>query len=668
MRRYHLLFLVFVGALLVASACFPARRVVLIEEVTNAGCGCARGLDPGLDSLLAWHGHESVVCIRYNGWWPWPYDQLYLDNPAEIEARVNYYGITAMPSVVIDGEVLPRICDAIPVPAICEERIGVPSPLKVVAVDSRDADSFYVNVTVIAEEDPQADSLALRVAVVEDSIYYEAPNTLNYHDHTFRTMLPDTDGTVFSITPGETLYFDLSVGLDPAWDAGRISAVVLVQNDGDLSVVQAASSRPRRDTWAGYYGVDRGDILISGRSSGFPTTFTNLGSLRDTFDIDFVTELPGDWSSYYDIAGADVIGDAVALDPDSSCVLTVNFDCGFDSGTGEAILTLASGRDPEVARSLDFFAISGVCGLLVDDDGGDTLERFYEDALDSAGVVYGVWRRDAARLDSADMALADFTVWFTGQTVPTLDESDQEALAAYLDSGGRLCLTGQDIGYSLCDPTSSRYSLDAKAFFETYVHAAYVMPNSNLFDLTGRSGDAVSDGISLTIRGGDGADNQDFPDVVDAISPAEVIFDYSDPAKHGGVKFEGGSTRLVYLSFGFEAIDNEPDRVLLMSRIIDWLGPAASVGPGRPGDIVIACYPNPAVAFANISVSGSGGWQALRIYDVQGRLVRDAGGSESRNFLWDLRDEEGAPVSPGVYFVSLSAGASKALHKLMIVR
>ncbi len=668
MRKCLLLAFVFIAVMLIGSACFPARRVVLVEQATNAGCGCAGVLDPGLDSLFTLYGHEAVVCIRYNGWWPWEYDALYLDNPLEIEARVDYYAMTEMPTILIDGEPTPRLCDANSFPGRLEQRFAVSSPLEVLAVGSQDVDSFYVDVRVIADSDPGADTLMLRVAVVEDSVYYNAPNTKKYWRHTFRTMLPDTDGLAFTIDTGETLDFSLSVALAPGWDASKVSAVALVQDDDDKSIVQACSTVPKRSEWACYYGGNRGDIVLSGYSAGFPTTFANLGSLRDTFDLDFEAVVPGDWAASYDIAGADLVGNAVALDPDASCVITVNFDSGFDSGTGEASVTLTSRRDPAVERSLDFFTISGTCGLLVDDDGGAALENFYTEALDSTGAVYGVWDRSLAALDSADLDLADFVVWLTGQAAPTLDDTDRPAVAHYLNSGGNLCLTGQDIGYSMCDPTSSHYTLETWAFFEAYFHATYTMANANLYDLTGRPGDAVSDGISLTIRGGDGADNQDFPDVVDAIAPAEVIFDYSDPAKHGGIKYEGGGTRLVYLSFGFEAIDNRSDRVLLMSRIVDWLAPTAAVDPGPSGPVTVACYPNPAVAFANISVSGAGGWESLKIYDVQGRVVRDAGRSAERGFLWDLRDGSGSKVSPGVYFVALRQRGSSAERKLMVVR
>ena len=74
------------------------------------------------------------------------------------------------------------------------------------------------------------------------------------------------------------------------------------------------------------------------------------------------------------------------------------------------------------------------------------------------------------------------------------------------------------------------------------------------------------------------------------------------------------------------------------------------------------------MAFARISVSGAGGWESLKIYDVQGRVVRDAGSSQEPDFLWDLRDAGGVKVSPGIYFVALGQKGYSATRKLMIVR
>jgi hypothetical protein len=392
----------------------------------------------------------------------------------------------------------------------------------------------------------------------------------------------------------------------------------------------------------------------------------------DTFDIDFLSDLPADWTAGYQVSGGAEVPGGVALDADSTCTITIEIGCGYDPGTGNVSVILTSGRDPSFSRRLEFFAVAGVCGLLVDDDDGHDLETYYEDALDSLGVAYGRWDRSIEAPDSADLEMADFVVWFVGTTFPTLNEYDQQVIASYHDGGGKLFITGQDIGFRLCNAQSDEYSLEAVAFYETYLHASYIMPNANLWELSGRPGDPIGDGIDLVIEGGDGADNQTYPDVIDSIAPARVIFDYSDPAKHGGVRFESGSTQVVYLSFGFEAISNAPDRVLLLSRIISWFGLTAGVDDGSVKAVSVTCYPNPAVSYATIALRQDANPGAapgvVEIYDVLGRLVA-AGTIPARGvFTWDLRDGNGERAAPGVYFVAVSTDRRVGSKKLILTR
>ena len=95
-------------------------------------------------------------------------------------------------------------------------RLGMSSPLKMVASDSLAADSCFVSLSVIAEGTPSGDSLKLRVAVVEDSIYYEAPNGQTVFRGVFRSFLSSPEGIDFEISQGETLDFDFAFELDPA--------------------------------------------------------------------------------------------------------------------------------------------------------------------------------------------------------------------------------------------------------------------------------------------------------------------------------------------------------------------------------------------------------------------------------------------------------------------
>jgi hypothetical protein len=201
------------------------------------------------------------------------------------------------------------------------------------------------------------------------------------------------------------------------------------------------------------------------------------------------------------------------------------------------------------------------CTLLVDDDAGEDYQTWYEGALDGAGQEYDVWSVAAAGSPTADdLAGYGRVVWLTGdESSSTLTSSDQAALATYLDGGGRLFVSGQDIGYDI----------GSSPFYADYLHALFDSDDTNSYDLTGM--DYLA-GVDVTIQGGDGANNQSWPSDVTPIGGAVAVMDYLSPHLYGGVAYQDDTYGVVYFSFGFEAINNQPDRTEVMSRTLNWLG------------------------------------------------------------------------------------------------
>jgi len=57
----------------------------------------------------------------------------------------------------------------------------------------------------------------------------------------------------------------------------------------------------------------------------------------------------------------------------------------------------------------------------------------------------------------------------------------------------------------------------------------------------------------------------------------------------------------------------------------------------------------------------------LAIYDATGKLVREFTGLVSGGFFWDMRDQAGQQVSPGLYFGRLIDGQTRLISKLVLV-
>lgn len=91
-------------ALLAAPLAAQAqKRLVLMEEFTNTGCAPCAEFAPALDSLLKARIND-VVAVKYHFNFPQRNDPYYLANAGDIDKRGAYYGITGVPSVIINGK------------------------------------------------------------------------------------------------------------------------------------------------------------------------------------------------------------------------------------------------------------------------------------------------------------------------------------------------------------------------------------------------------------------------------------------------------------------------------------------------------------------------------------------------------------------------------------
>ncbi|HWN80768.1 MAG TPA: FlgD immunoglobulin-like domain containing protein, partial [Candidatus Udaeobacter sp.] len=349
-------------------------------------------------------------------------------------------------------------------------------------------------------------------------------------------------------------------------------------------------------------------------------------------------------------------------------------------GSGYATFIVRSTTNPTITRTLVLGAVSNGCDvLLMDDDGGQTVETFYEAA--TPGIfARGTWRRNVASASASDLGNFPFLVWFTGGATAGLDATDRTAVAGYLTGGGKLILSGQDIAFDLCDPASPNFSAANVTWYETNLKTRYVGNNSSSTSLTGVAGDPISNGLNVTIQGGSGANNQTDPDILTPLAGAGTVWTYGAGTNTAATRILGQGYRAVDMGFGFEAVASAADRQTIMERAFTWLA-ASPVGvPDQgaaavPGGVAIApARPNPFNPATLIAFQiAQAGAVELKIYDTQGHVVRvlthgqlPAGRHEA---FWDGRDADGRGVASGVYLAEVSvAGVGSDRTKLILVR
>jgi len=588
------------------------------------------------------------------------------------DTRISYYQISGFPTLMWNGgnAMVGAGTDVINgsvYDPVVRNMLAEPTSLALTITDhSFVSGSAFISVNIELEGDlPAGSQMKLRVALVEDGLTYDA----TLYDNILRDMLPDIPLTIDTAgqTQTETINFEMG-----AWRPDELRAIVFVQNDVDREIFQSCNTLPTPDYSMRFYA--EGDRITIGAS---PHTFGNAalfntGLNTDTYTVTLDTSgIPADGSAHFIYDGQELTSTSITLDPGQRALLNVVVDTGSEF-EGTAVLNFHAESGLADDRSLDYKLIAaGADILLVDDDGAYDYEtQYFLPALAGTGKSAATWDRSSTAITAEVLANFYIVIWQCGWAFPTVDAGDRAALSEYLDGGGNLFITGQDIGWEMYDEGGA-----SVVWYNNYLHATYISDDTNDLTLDGVPG-TFTEGLALTIGGGDGANNQEYPSDIDPRGDnAESILTYI-AGKNGGIMADTGVHRVVYLAFGFEAINNAADRATLMEGIIGFL--SGSAAPAPDGDTprsltLLGNTPNPFNPLTKINFFLPAAAEVkLEVFDLAGRRVRvlfdgplPAG---SNQVAWDGRNEDGQDTPSGAYFYKVTGPQETLTAKMMLVR
>jgi hypothetical protein len=671
-----------------------AQRLVLAEGFTQWNCGPCASWNPTESNLVDGFGRDTLIAIKYHVSWPQPNnDAFYLWNTAEVNARITHYGVRGVPYVMIDGLTEGSPIDLPPFTETRQlwldqvrARYDTPAPCSICLLATPGANGAQLNYvgTVSAEEDIWGAKLFV-VLITDRVSYLAAPgaNGERSFPDIFRDVSPSTLGEAVTV-PADGKYFfsgtlrkDSTVG---TWDLSNLSIVAFLQGS-DNEILQAAWNPAADNDFAFSAACTEAAQALCDPNGGerlYSVKLKNTGNSADTYHVSLTGEIPAGWTTAMESdGGAGTPGPlAVVVDPRDSVTVRVHLNPNAARGTADFALSATSDNLPEcISWQKQFRLMAGPEILLVDDDGGagvGNYEYYYTAALQDVAPNLTVARWDMAlgALDGASLGLAPVTVWFTGNSAAgsTISSGERNLLMSYLNGGGRLFLTGQGIAQDLGNTT----------FLSQYLHASYVQQYAAGHDISGVAGQAVGEGLSFSIEGGDGGQNQFRQSAINAATDGAgtVNLEYTGSAYHAGVVSQTQVYKTVFLGFGFEAINNVASRDSVMAQAIRWLGSPVSADPRpevTPGEFALnQNYPNPFNPSTAIEYSlPMKADVSLRIYDLLGREVAalTTGSQEAGTHVahWNA-----AGIASGLYFYRLDAstGAQSwhATRKLMLLK
>ncbi len=288
-----------------------------------------------------------------------------------------------------------------------------------------------------------------------------------------------------------------------------------------------------------------------------------------------------------------------------------------------------------------------------------------------------------------DYQIVDWILGEEGTATSSFNDIEQSLIQEFLMDGGKLFVSGSEVGYDLSDKGDN----NDKLFYEKFLRANYIsdaaggrQANYNAYGVQG----TLFDGVNLSFDDGtQGSYDVDWPDGIKPISNEEINLKFEgvdyDSSGGAGISYRGGfggsplSGGLVYLTIGFESIYPENKRNIIMKRVMHYLdGPFTSIMdenqlvPDKPR--ITALYPNP----SNKSISIE--FQIIRhtpiaylsITDILGRELFNMSvqslPTKNQKFNWTGTLKNGTEAPSGIYIAKLSQGNQLVTKRFTLLK
>ncbi|HEV8596213.1 MAG TPA: hypothetical protein VGR23_00715 [Candidatus Dormibacteraeota bacterium] len=303
-----------------------------------------------------------------------------------------------------------------------------------------------------------------------------------------------------------------------------------------------------------------------GNSVNYQVTLNNRGFNDDSYTM---SSSGGTFPvNFFDASCTTVLTTTPTVPSGSStnvCVKVTVPAAAADSATSTATIKATSVASPAVSATATVKTIAvAVDNLVVDDDSFSStpvdVQKYYTDALTANGKTFQVWDLEQDKnLPSNYLNSFKNVVWFTGNSYPAPLALYEGKLKVFLDGGGRLFLSGQDLLDQAAGTTT---------FVHDYLHVTWDGSETQNDKATtavhGVAGSPVTDGIGSvpldhTILG------NTFEDRITPNGGASPAFT-DDSGAADALSFSG-TYKVVFLAFPMEAYGTAADKNNLVARV-----------------------------------------------------------------------------------------------------
>ena len=564
-----------------------------------------------------------------------------------------------------------------------------PSPVTVGANTSYDTATrvLTVNVEAYYNDDAAQSTNRINVVLLQDSLLgpqsggttYNPTNYVNgqyVHSHMLRHMISGQWGTVISSTTAGSLFTQTYTYTLP----NDVNGVPLVPEQCHLAIyvtetqadithgitlgLDDSNDGNTAPIYASYGNLN--ETVLGGspsNSSTFTLDFNALVSGSNDYILELTTDAPSDWNGGFSIGSNQYTAGTphtVSLNGGSANSVNIDVTPGASVAVGKYTLTAKLAADPNSAYELEVYVISGVTDLVVNGSGafgnGNSYnwDQIYLDGLSNAGnnthyLTSAFVMKEA--VNSGAISGVQNLYLNIAWTFPSFTDEEVTALQTFMDNGGDVFVSGQDIGWDINDPSGNGNAL-SRSFYSNYLHADYQSDgNGGNSQLNAVATDNIFGGVSnssiIDKYGGN-----IYPDEMDPINGGVAIFNYNNNAsKVAGIRYLGGY-KMVFLGIGLEMIQDAAVKDEIVKLSYQWFNNVISVEEFDASMKRLNAFPNPTQGIFNVEDLEPGVNYEISVVNSLGKqLILQNKSAENGYLQIDIN-----ALPSGVYSISVKGG------------
>jgi thiol-disulfide isomerase/thioredoxin len=591
--------------LLVGASLFAQHpRTPLFEEFTSSTCPPCAAVKPQVDQFAT--ENPDVVVVTYHMNWPQQGDPYNVYNPNDNMTRRSYYNVTGIPDGYMSGtKIYPGSAAALK-QAANQVKMQT-SPLAMTISEDRTKNPIEVRVTIKNDGSMPVSNATLQVMVINyyadltQQLQGQSQHVYTTFEYALLKALPDANGTALTIAPNEqkSFTFTYSKGSGSLWPPNNQYVIAFVQMNSTKEVLQATSnlslylnrveitaSQPR------FGMIARSNNLTHQLTISNPTDRAQTVSLQlnSTYTIQ-----PQGWN-------VTITPSTLSLQPGEEKTATVQFTA---PNTGSFALAYidAIPQGNGINQTASYY-----CGYLTEQTKYAIIYGFMGSGITPfaqaimSGAKYSsetalmplVAATEIGNLPCQAIVLPiDYNARGALNNQAVIDE-----VTSWIQQKKRLFLAGPLEAYLAFNSQGANMAtrnfmlntlgirgvrtfpitVQGQTSNVPYYHFNYD-PNTGsitslkTFTIQGVNGDPISNGVNVTANQSTQYYNL-YTDVLQLAqgTTAVPIFTYDNNTQYiGGVRVETNDTRIVFTTFGLEAISNATARNQLAQKIMDWL-------------------------------------------------------------------------------------------------